>query len=502
MIKNSLKFEKFRPAGYAFFVRQFDLQVLPHWHISEVGGSMHQGFVETDGRIRDIFPKKYWPGDVQLNHLEFALKYDGINLEILSEVFIKVNIKELVSWINAKPQGQYRRRIWYLYEWITGKQLQINNLTSGNYIDLLNEDEYYTTQSQMIQRQRIKDNLLGNSQFCPVVRRNNILLKFENSDLAKRCRDILADYSAEFLKRAVSYLYTKETKSSFAIEHITPNATRTERFASLLQIAEKDDFVSKESLVSLQNRIVDPRYANNDYRDNQNYVGETVAWQQEKIHFISPRPHDLEDLMEGLILAHQRMDKSQVHPVIHAAVISFGFVFMHPFGDGNGRIHRFLIHNILSRRGFTPEDLIFPISAAMLNNMAAYDSALESFSKPLIPLIDYTLDEDGQMKVNNITVVHYRYPDMTAITEALFGFIQTTVEKELVEELNFLKNYDVTKSSIQEIVDMPDQRIDLFIRFCLQNNGVISPKKRKSHFAELTDLEVQKMQTVIQKAYH
>ncbi len=127
---------------------------------------------------------------------------------------------------------------------------------------------------------------------------------------------------------------------------------------------------------------------------------------------------------------------------------------------------------------------------------------MESFSEPLIPLIDYTLDEDGQMKDNNITVVHYRYPDMTAIAEAIFGFIQTTVEKELVEELNFLKNYDVTKSAIQEIVDMPDQRIDLFIRICLQNNGVISPKKRKSHFAELTDGEVQKMQTVIQKAYH
>lgn len=502
MAKNSLKSDKFRPAGYAFLIQQFDLQVLPHWHISEIGGSVHQRIVESDGRIREIFPKDYWPGDVQLNHLEFALKYDGINLEILSEVFSKVGIKELVSWITAKPQGQYTRRIWYLYEWMTDNQLRIDDLTKGNYIDLLNKDEYYTAQDQMIRRQRIRDNMLGNSNFCPLVRRTETMLEFENSDLSKRCRNILADYPAEFLKRAVSYLYTKETKSSFAIEHITPNATRTERFVSLLQIAEKDDFVSKDSLVNLQNRIVDSRYANKDYRNNQNYVGETVTWQQEKIHFISPRPQDLNDLMEGLILSHQKMDKSHVHPVIQAAVIAFGFVFMHPFDDGNGRIHRFLIHNILARHGFTPEGLIFPISAAMLNNMDAYDSALESFSKPLIPLIDYTLDEDGQMKVNNQTALYYRYPDMTAIAEALFIFIQTTIEKELVEELNFLKNYDVTKEAIQEIVDMPDQRIDLFIRFCLQNHGVISPKKRKSHFVELTEDEVQKMQSAIQKAYH
>ena len=502
MVKNSLKSDKFQAAGYAFLIQQFDLQVLAHWHISETGGSMHQKIVESDGRIREIFPKDYWPGNFQPNHLEFALKYDGINLEILFEVFGKIDIEKLASWIAAKPQGQYTRRIWYLYEWMTGKPLQIDDLAKGNYIDLLNKDEYYTAQDQMIRRQRIRDNLLGNSRFCPVVRRTEVMLEFENFDLSKKCRNILADYPAEFLKRAVSYLYTKETKSSFAIEHITPNATRTERFTSLLHIAEKDDFVSKDTLLDLQNRIVDSRYANNDYRDNQNYVGETVAWQQEKIHFISPRPQDLSDLMEGLVLSHQCMDKSQVHPVIHAAVVAFGFVFMHPFEDGNGRIHRFLIHNILARHGFTPEGLIFPISAAMLNDMDAYDATLESFSKPLMPLIDYTLDEDGQMKVNNQTALYYRYPDMTVIAEALFLFIKTTIEKELVEELNFLKNYDVTKKAIQEIVDMPDQRIDLFIRFCLQNHGVISQKKRKSHFAELTEDEVQKIQSAIQKAYH
>ena len=122
-------------------------------------------------------------------------------------------------------------------------------------------------------------------------------------------------------------------------------------------------------------------------------------------------------------------------------------------------------------------------------------------SKPLIPLIDYTLDEDGKMNVRNQTAFYYRYPDMTIIAEALFVFIRTTIEKELVEELNFLKNYDVTKKAIRDIVDMPDRQIDLFIRFCLQNHGVISSKKRKSHFAELTEDEVQKMQSAIQKAY-
>ena len=36
------------------------------------------------------------------------------------------------------------------------------------------------------------------------------------------------------------------------------------------------------------------------------------------------------------------------NPFLIEAAIAYGFVFLHPFEDGNGRIHRFLIHNILS----------------------------------------------------------------------------------------------------------------------------------------------------------
>ena len=90
---------------------------------------------------------------------------------------------------------------------------------------------------------------------------------------------------------------------------------------------------------------------------------------------------------------------------------------------------------------------------------------------------------------------------MTFIAETLFEFINSTIEKELVEELNFLKNYDITKQTIQNIVDMPDNRMDLLIRLCLQNNGILSAGKRKSQFPELTDQEIQEMETAVQRGY-
>jgi hypothetical protein len=205
--------------------------------------------------------------------------------------------------------------------------------------------------------------------------------------------------------------------------------------------------------------------------------------------------------MAGLIEAHKRMQEGDVSPIIHAAAISYGLVFLHPFEDGNGRIHRFLIHNILSLQGLVPRGLMFPVSAVMLKNPADYDASLEAFSRPLLSLIDYHLDEMGQLTVENDTASWYRYMDMTAQAEALSDFIIKTIEEELVEELSFLANYDKTKKAIQEIIDMPDRLIDLFIQLCLQNNGNLSARRKSSHFDFLTDEELVAMEQAVKNGY-
>ncbi len=299
----------------------------------------------------------------------------------------------------------------------------------------------------------------------------------------------------------MSYLYSKETKSSFEIEHIKPSASRTEKFIGLLEMAEHRDFCEKSLLIDVQNRIVDPRFRDSDYRENQNYVGQTISYRRQLLHYVCPKPGDLPDLMDGLLLSHRMMKEGAVPAVIHAAAISYGFVFMHPFEDGNGRIHRFLIHNILFLRGAIPQGLMFPVSAAMLKNPALYDDSLKAFSSPLMRLIDYALDDLGQMTVPGETGSWYRTIDMTAQAEALYDFVQLTIDNELVEELNFLTNYDKTKQTIQAIVDMPDRLIDLFIQLCLQNNGHLSARKRGSHFGFLTDDELTDMEHAVRAGY-
>lgn len=490
-----------RAAGYTALVRNYNLQVLPNWHESDVAaGNTHR--VERAGDlVRELFPARYWPGDSFGDHLEFALKYDGTNLGILAAVFHAADQNEVLSYVRSKPTGKYARRIWYLYEMLTGNRLPISDLKQGNYVDLLDPDDYYVSSGQRVRRQRVRDNLLGDARFCPVVRRTDVLKDFEHARLGERCRQVIAEYPVELMRRALNYLYTKETKSSFEIENITPGATRTARFVALLQAAEQEDFVGKEALIGLQNRIVDKRFQDDDYRQTQNYVGETVAWQRERVLYAAPQPGDLPAMMEGLISAHRAMSNSEVNPVVHATAVAFGFVFLHPFEDGNGRIHRFLIHNILARRGFTPKGVMFPVSAAMLKDREAYDAALEAFSRPLMSLVEYSLDESGRMTVHNDTATFYRFVDMTAQAELLFGFIRETIETELVEELSFLRNYDETKRGIQSVVDMPDRLIDLFIRFCLQNNGQLPKRRRARHFPQLKGPELKRMEKIVRDAY-
>jgi Fic family protein len=491
-----------RPAGYAYLLDIMELTGMPHWHISFVSSSGTHRLKVQHGAIEDIYPARYWPGEKLGDHLEFALKYDGVNLGLLAQIFKKAAQSELAEYIKSKPIGKYARRIWFLYEFLIGKQLPVDDLTSGNYVDALEAKDYYTVQNgDKSSRHRIVNNLLGSRAFCPIVRRTEKLSKLDSSDLRKRCENVVTAYPPELLRRALSYLYNKETKSSFEIEHIKPNVSRTEKFITSLELAEKEDFCIKERLIVLQNRIVDPRFKDSDYRVSQNYIGQTVAYQKEIIHFICPKPDDLQNLMEGLIDSHKRMTAGNVSPIIHAASIVYGFVFLHPFEDGNGRIHRFLIHNILSLREVVPRGLMFPVSAVMLKNPTDYDASLEAFSRPLLQLIDYKLDDQGQMTVENDTACWYQYIDMTFQSEALYEFITKTIEEELVDELSFLAHYDNTKKAIQEIIDMPDRLIDLFIQLCLQNNGSLSDRKRAAHFDFLADEELLAMEQAVKEGY-
>ncbi len=491
-------------AGYENLVHRLSLQVVPHYRASYVAlkGAPRRVEKSPEGYERHVYPKQYMPEDSLIGQLEFGLKYDGVNLEILGQVFQAVGPKPIEAGVNQRPTGKYTRSLWYLYEWLTGQTLNLPDLKVGNYVDLLDPEAYFTVEQPVKStRHRVNDNMLGTPAFCPTVRRTETLTDFVTKDLSRAARQVVQAFDADALARASRYLYLKETKSSYEIERERPDQARTHRFVQLLSHAGRMQSIDKAALLELQNAIIDERFADADYRHSQNYVGEALSYTRQRVHFVSPRPEDVPSMMDGLLEQMRRMHERGAEPVIQAASASFGFVFIHPFEDGNGRIHRFLIHQILSREGFTPEGIIFPVSAAMLANMREYDRCLEQFSEVVAPLADYTLYDDGSMAVHNETAYHYRYFDATAMAEYLYGVVEKTIHEDLAEELDFIVKYREAKMQMQAVVDMPDRKIDQFLRFSLQNQGQLAKSKRKRHFGMLRDEEVHQLETVVQETF-
>jgi hypothetical protein len=397
----------------------------------------------------------------------------------------------------------YVRIAWFLYEWFGNPPLPIPDLTQGNYIPVLDEKNFYTLRKKSseanIRRQRVTDNLPGNPAYCSLVRRTPALKRYEAEKLDERAKSTMLKFPKELLERASRFLFIKETKSSFAIEKLEPDQKRTTRFIELLEHAGSMNCYSKQEILKLQNAIVEARYGALDYRDFQNYVGQSLGPDREYVHFIPPKPEDLAGLMDGWMTCCRNLEEGGLHPVITATIAGYGFVFLHPFEDGNGRLHRFLIQHALSSGGFSPNSSLFPISAIILKQMDKYDASLEAFSREILKLVDYTLDAQGAMTVLGDTKSFYRFPDLTAQSEALFGFISDTIVQEMEAELNYLTAFDAAKTKIRNVVDMPERRLDLFLKICLDGKGFLSKNKRHL-FQELTDAEVEKMQTIVKKA--
>ena len=481
--------------GQAALIAKLGLRVPLPAVTSMIGPGGRRTVIE-DGRTIEKYTQGYAPEDSFIGHLKFALRYEPVQLGVLAAAFKVIDAGELAAWARSEPTGAYARRAWFLYEWLTGQTLDVPDAGVVTYVDAL-DPKLQVTASKGIQskRHKVSDNILGRPGFAPTIRRTPRLEAFQGEAIDAEARGLIAGCDPDSLARAVNYLYTKETKSSFLIENEMVSGQRAERFVAALRSTKSFAPTEPASLVALQNDIVDPRYAAKDYRDFQNFVGETQGGYREVVHFICPRPEDIRSLMSDWAKMTTRLQNT-VDPVIEAALVSFSFVFLHPFEDGNGRIHRFLMHHILASEGFTPPDMLFPISAAIVRDRRGYDTALETFSKAIQPHIDWKWTPAKEVEVLNDTADLYRYFDATPLAEFLYSKVIETVRKDLKEELDYVAVYDAALEAIRDRIDMPDRRASLLARILIQGHGRLSKNKR-ADFAELTDAEVAALEEAV-----
>lgn len=433
---------------------------------------------------RKVLPVSRRMPQTPYEHMHLAIKYQGIRLHFFAALFKVIDIGEFTQCIQRAPQSKYNRVLWFLYEWLTGQQLSIPDLTSGNYIPLFEDEYYYTLKNgQRDKRTRIINNAIGTSNYCPTIRKTPDIVRLSNIDVYETAftkMQGLGDFlSADLLGRSINYLYTKETRSSTEIEKESPDKQRMQRFLNAIKNVGLFE-LNKYKLINVQNQIVAERSRATDYRQNDIYVGSTIqryGFHDEDVHYIGPKPQHVAGMMQGLLATHENLMLDQnMPPLIHASIISFGEVYIHPFEDGNGRLHRYLIHDVMKQRE-SKHKFIIPVSAAILKHTARYDEVLESISKPLLAMLDYEFNEQSQIVVHNDIDYMYRYPDFTEHVKFIYEMMDSAVSSDLIEEICLLVIFDQVKQYLNTSADIPNRTLDSIVSILLSHGGTVSKNK-------------------------
>ena len=485
------------PAGYAALIDACDLNVPLPRTLSAIG-ERHRFLVQDGWRI---YSPRYAPPPSLAGHLIFALRHEGIDLAVLKRLYAASGPAPIEALVRAAPTGAYARRLWFLYEWLTGRRLDLPNADRGAYPPVVDPQRQYAAGAENSARHRVKNNLPGTPGFCPLVSRSERLDRCIALDLQGRARAAAAAVPRDLLARAAAFLLLEDSRSSYAIEGERPPQNRIQRWGQAIGQAGRQP-LHLDELCRLQRIVIgDARFVRLGLRTEGGFVGARDRTTQQPIpDHVSAKPEDLAGLVDGLI-AFDRKAARDLDPVLAAAVLAFGFVYIHPFDDGNGRVHRYLIHHLLAQRGFNPPGVTFPVSAAILERIHDYRTVLEDYSKRLLPAVDWEPTAGGNVAVLNDTADFYRFFDATPHAEFLYGCVQDTIERHLPDEAEFLRRHDAFRTGLNLIVDMPDRLSDLLCRFLRQNRGTLSRRGRTREFAALTGAEIVRIESLYREVF-
>ncbi|MDQ6966673.1 MAG: Fic family protein [Mariprofundaceae bacterium] len=461
--------------GYEWLKRMYQLDVDSPSPVAKIGGAKGPDF--------RIYRPIYQPEDSLAGHLLFALKHEALNLGLLKALFHACDPAELEQWIRGNPQGLQTRRAWFFYEWLTCKTLNLPDADSRfRYVNALDKKAYYTAEPVNSPRHKVRDNMPGVPGFCWLVRKSEIMQEFDAKQLHQQMKDTYASHP--MIGRAEAFLLTKDSQSSFEIEKEKFD-TRAVRWMKTVR-AFMGSRLNDGKLFEMQKQLVSN--PDNGWRTDFGWIGDRLPDATPLPEHISVHPDSLKTLMGAWLAAYERM--YNCHGVAAATALAYGFIIIHPFSDGNGRIHRFLLQQLGK----------VPVSSELLENMDAYITSLKALSAPILDRSEWTVTADYNVELLNDKTELYRYADVTEQAEFIYQCMQQFVTLRLPRELAYLSAFDEAKQIIDEQHGMPDKDLTLLVNLCAQNGGSLSKTKRKL-FGMLSDEDIAFAEKAVGKSF-
>ena len=282
----------------------------------------------------------------------------------------------------------------------------------------------------------------------------------------------------------MNWAYLSETRDSYAIENEAPAPDKERTFLQAMEQLRDRRPLSEGYLVDLQNLVITSAIKQEQaFRHQQNWL-QRGGHGALAVRYLPPPPENVGELMDGLMrLANA--PEGNVPPLVKAALVSFGFVFVHPFMDGNGRLSRLLAHHSLSLQGALPlvngNPAILPLSVAMKRHEADYLATLESFSRPARQLWDVTYIADNEFAFDfRSSPKVYAHWNGEAAADFMTRCAEQALEQSLIDETAFLQAYDKAYAQIDKAFDLPNRTINLLIQWIHQNNDRMPERRRNA----------------------
>ncbi len=486
--------------GYSWLINNFDLEIQLR-NLCCVSEKRLASQKTENGRWV-IFDAQLNVEDNPYAHLEFALKHEDIDLLVLKFILKAFPKEDISKSIQINPRRIFSKKIWFLYEFLLDEKLPLDDLPIGKYDDLLDDRKYIVKNNSIkSQRHKLNNNLLGTSKICPIILRTKKLDNYINTNLSTDISNVIGKVSKSLVRRAASFLLLSDSRASFEIEGERPTKNRIENWGKIINEAGRTP-LSIDEIERLHGMLLeDSRFVKIGLRDDEVFIGDRDRDNYPLPEFIGAKSKDLKKLIQDWIKLDTLLSGDEIDPILHAVIIAFSFVYIHPLEDGNGRIHRYLIHHVLAHRNFYPKGMIFPISNVILDEIEKYRDILISHTTPLMSLIHWEATLSGNVKILNDTEDLYRFFNCTTSCEFIYESVEKTIKETLPDELKYLNSFDKAYEDINEFIEMPDNKIKSLITFILQNNGKLSKNKKEKYYEKLTEVEIESIENIIDEHF-